>query len=477
MTEDTSSGRRNRRRAWVPEVLADRYEIGRELGAGAAAVTVAAHDRRLDRRVAIKILKPESERDREFSRRFTREARAAAAINHPNVVSVYDVGQEGDLLYLVMQIIEGTDLKRLIERNGALPWRRAVEIARDVLAGLAPIHEAGIVHRDIKPQNVLIGKDGSVKVTDFGVAHMELDAALTTAGTTVGTASYMAPEQAQGQTPTPAADVYAVGVMLYEMVTGELPFDEPTSIATMLAHIQQQAEPPVAPAGMEPIPDGLVLVIQQAMSKSPTSRFRTATAMRGALEDPDTLAGATDSSAAVGPTEVVPSVRRPAQRPRTPAPTPARAAAPRYAPAREEQSGGFGLTFVVVLLGLALVLAAVAGTLWYMEDRPNLLAGGGADDPTATAVVTTPTPTEASEVPAVIEPVDQDPEPTSTPTPTPEPTPTPVPPTPTPEPPTPTPTEQIIVPVDPTEAPAPDQSTGGEEPQIIEPIETVEPQN
>jgi serine/threonine-protein kinase len=477
MTEDRARSRRERR-SWIPAVLADRYETERELGAGAAAVTVAAHDRRLDRRVAIKILKPESERDAEFSRRFTREARAAAAINHPNVVSVYDVGQEGDLLYHVMHYVDGTDLKRLIERNGALPWRRAVEIARDVLAGLAPIHDAGIVHRDIKPQNVLIASDGSVKVTDFGVAHMELDAALTTAGTTVGTASYMAPEQAQGQSPTPAADVYAVGVMLYEMVTGRLPFNEATSVATMLAHIQQDAAPPVAPRGMEAIPEGLELVIRQAMAKRPDARFRTATAMRRALEDPDTFADDPGSSVA-GPTEVVPSMRRPAPRPRAQASSPPRAAASPYVPARDERrGGGFGMAFVMILLMLALVLVAVAGTLWFMEDRPDLLAGGGSDDPTATVSVPTPTPAEATEAPAVIEPVDDDedvaPTPTSTPTPEPEPTEAPTP-TPTPSPEPPTPTEQVIVPVDPTDTPAVDQSTDGQEPQIIEPIQPTAP--
>lgn len=477
MTDDHEANPRQRR-PWIPEVLADRYEIERELGAGAAAVTVAAHDRRLGRRVAIKILKPESDVDQEFSRRFTREARAAAAINHPNVVSVFDVGQEGELLYLVMQFVDGTDLKRLIERHGALPWRRAVAIARDVLAGLAPIHASGIVHRDIKPQNVLIGRDGEVKVTDFGVAHIERDAALTTAGTTVGTASYMAPEQAQGRTPTPAADVYAVGVMLYEMVTGKLPFNEATSIATMLAHIQQEAPAPVAPSGMEPIPDGVIDVIRQAMAKEAASRFRSAQAMRTALERHDS--GATmnaTTQATAGRTEVVPSIqqpREPARRPPIPA-TPARTQpAPRY-----EQDGqrtrGFGATFAGILVVLALALAVTAGALWVMEERPNLLDGivGGTDDPTATAAAPTvaPTPTPDTEQPGIIEPVDDDPTPTPTPTvepsPTPEPTPTTEPtPTPTtqPELPTPTPTVPVIVPAD--ETPVVDDGDY----QVIEPI-------
>ncbi|MDQ4044754.1 MAG: serine/threonine protein kinase, partial [Chloroflexota bacterium] len=318
MTDDNETRwRRRSRRSWIPKVIADRYEVERELGSGAAAVTVAAHDRRLGRRVAIKLLRPEDEHDSAFTQRFTREARAAASINHPNVVDVYDVGQEGDLLYLVMQFVDGTDLKRVIEREGALPWQRAVEIASAVLAGLTPIHAAGIVHRDIKPQNVLIGTNGEIKVTDFGVAHIERESALTAVGTTVGTAAYMAPEQAQGNAPSPAADVYAVGVMLYEMVTGRLPFDEPTSVATMLAHIQQQPDLPVSPQGREPIPEGLVQVIRQALAKDPRARFRSAAAMQRALERSGLAVEAPQSSDATGsPTRVIPAAAPPQSRAR-----------------------------------------------------------------------------------------------------------------------------------------------------------------
>lgn len=465
MTDDQWA--RPARRAWMPDELAGRYEIQHELGAGAAAVTVAAFDRRLGRQVAIKILKPEEERDADFARRFTREAQAAAAITHPNVVNVYDVGQEGDLYYLVMQLVDGTDLKGLIERDGALPWTRAVAIARDVLAGLGAIHAAGIVHRDIKPQNVLIGHDGSVRVTDFGVAHVERDTSLTVAGTTVGTADYMAPEQAQGQAPTPAADVYAVGVMLYEMVTGRLPFHESTAMATMLAHIQQPAPAPVAPRGMEPLPRGVVLAIQQAMAKDPRARFRGADAMRHALEAPETIA---TPAAATGRTAVAPSPQRPATRPQ-----PSRAArtgASQVRPrAPQEASRGFAGPFVVGLVVIAVALAAVAGAMWVMEERPNLFGGGG-NDPGATATVAPPT-----DEPAVIDPVDDTPtlipEPSPTPTPTPEPEPTPTPtavdeptPTPTTEP---EPTQPVIDPSDPT--PALDGTVPSEEePPLIEPI-------
>ncbi|HEV2129019.1 MAG TPA: serine/threonine-protein kinase [Thermomicrobiales bacterium] len=478
MTYDNETRwRRGARRPWIPEVIADRYEVERELGAGAAAVTVAARDRRLGRQVAVKILRPGDEFDSAFSQRFTREARAAASINHPNVVDVYDVGQEGDLLYLVMQFVDGTDLKRVIEREGALPWQRAVEIARGVLAGLTPIHAAGIVHRDVKPQNVLIGTNGEIKVTDFGVAHVERDASLTAAGTTVGTAVYMAPEQAQGNAPSPAADVYAVGVMLYEMVTGRLPFDEPTALATMLAHIQQEPDPPVAPRGREPIPEGIMQVIRQALAKDPRARFRSAAAMQRALEHPGLAMKAPRSSGDTGsPTRVVPAAMPPRSRARS---TGAWGipAAPRYeAPAPESAGRGFGATFAMLLLVLAVVFAAVAGAMWAINERPDLFGGsdGGDGVPTSVPQPTdtpepTPTPTDEPEQPVVIDPIDEEPAPDPTPTPTPRPpTPTPQPPTPTPQPPT-----QVIVEQEPTPA-----STDEEVPQIIEPIDnSTEPAN
>lgn len=476
MTDDNDRQQRHgSRRPWIPDLIADRYEIERELGAGAAAVTVAAHDRRLGRRVAIKILRPHDELDPAFSQRFTREARAAASITHPHVVSVYDVGQEGELLYLVMQFVDGTDLKRVIERDGALPWERAVRIATSVLAGLTPIHEVGIVHRDIKPQNVLIGSNGEVKVTDFGVVHMELDTSLTVVGTTVGTAAYMAPEQAQGRTPTPAADVYAVGVMLYEMVTGRLPFDEPTAVATMLAHIQRQPDPPVAPPGRQQLPTWLMSVIRQAMAKDPGARFRTAAAMQWALERPESISRTQWVARPTGnPTQVVPHL--PPTRARSTLPSsPEKAGSRPGAQATRSAGRGFGATFAMLLLLLAVAFAGVAGAMWVFNERPGLLGGGGTEDPepTATAAVTPttapdPTPTLASDVPVVIEPIDEEPEPTPTPPPVPTPTP---PPTPTPVP----PTVAVIEPL------STEPADGDDPPQIIEPIQdstvVIEPED
>lgn len=375
MTNDAGTDRGgNGRRSWIPEIVGDRYRVERELGSGASAVTVLATDQTLGRRVAVKVLKPESELDPEFSRRFSREARAAASVNHQNVVNVYDVGQDGDLLYLVMQYVEGTDLKRAIDREGALPWKRAVGIARDVLSGLTAIHATGIVHRDIKPQNVLIGDDGSVKVTDFGVVHVELDSGLTTAGMTVGTATYMAPEQAQGSPVTPAADVYAVGVMLYEMVSGRVPFSAATSMAVMLAHIQQQPHPPEAPAGMERLPDGVVAVIRQAMSKDPDSRFRSASAMESALASPESWRVRGSVGAAperTSHTQVVPSMQPPRMPPSRPQARQSSHSAPLRTGGGASAGKGFGAFLVAMLVILALGLVATAGVLWYMEQQDS----------------------------------------------------------------------------------------------------------
>ncbi|HEV2067881.1 MAG TPA: protein kinase [Thermomicrobiales bacterium] len=294
MSDDTrdfrSPDEADRDRPWErdgapsPRRLAGRYEVLEEIGSGATAITYRGRDRRLNRYVAIKIMRQDPGLDQSFVQRFEREARTAASVSHGNVVDVYDVGQEAGQLYIVMQYIDGEDLKHLITSRGALPLDRAREISRQVLAGVGAIHAAGIVHRDIKPQNVLIGRDGIARVTDFGIAQAAMDSGLTTAGTTVGTAAYMAPEQAQGGQVTEASDLYSVGVMLYEMLTGVMPFDSPTPMGMMLAHIQQQPVPPSERNGRAGIPAELDGIVLQAMAKDPRDRFRTASAMSRALE-------------------------------------------------------------------------------------------------------------------------------------------------------------------------------------------------
>jgi len=267
-----------------PRRLADRYEVIEVVGSGASAVTWRGHDRRLDRQVAIKILRREGQQDAAYVERFEREARTSASVSSGNVVNVFDVGRQDGWLYLVMQFVDGEDLKHMIVRRGPIPADEARDIARQILTGLAAIHRAGILHRDIKPQNVLVDRNGVVRVADFGIAQTAVDSGLTTAGTTVGTAAYMAPEQAQAGPLSEATDIYAVGVVLYEMLTGALPYERPTAMATMLAHIQEEPPPPSQRAPGQRIPPQLDGIVLQAMAKNPGDRFQSAAAMLKALD-------------------------------------------------------------------------------------------------------------------------------------------------------------------------------------------------
>ncbi|MBA2278599.1 MAG: protein kinase [Chloroflexia bacterium] len=461
------------------ETLGERYRVEEEIGSGAFSITYRGRDLRLDRTVAVKVLRSNYALDATYVQRFEREARTAASVSQGNVVDVYDFGRHDDLLYIVMQYVEGEDLKHLILRDGPLPPRRSVEVARQVLAGLAAIHHAGIIHRDIKPQNVLIGSDGIARVTDFGVAHVTIDAGLTTAGTTVGTASYMAPEQAQAGALSEATDLYAVGVVLYEMLTGRLPFEAPTAIALMLAHIREEPVPPAQRAPRQVIPPPLDDVVMRALAKAPADRYVDAPAMASALSA--ALAGDVDAEAM---TQALPAAAMSATQV-----YPAAAGAdippddPRGLRARLLRALPIGL------LALLLIGGAVAGGSYMFgrDDEPNtrLPAVTGT---TPTDVAETPTPTltdeeaaqaaalatreaapPATETPAPTTPPEPTPTATLQPTPTattaPEPTATTQPtPTETPvPPPTPTtePTAAPIVPVDPTEEPADAQGSGG----------------
>ena len=267
----------------IGEVLGGRFEVQEEIGSGEFAVTYRGRDLRLGRKVAIKILRRTYASHPTYVQRFEREARTAASVSQGNVVDVYDYGQHADLLYIVMQYVEGEDLKHVIARHGPLPQRRAAEISLQILAGLAAIHQAGIIHRDIKPQNVMIGRDGVARVTDFGVAHVTVEAGLTTEGTTVGTAAYVAPEQAQAGTLVKATDLYSVGIVLYEMLTGRLPFEAPTMSALLLAHVESQPVPPSLRAPAQHIDPGLDAIVMRALAKRPEDRFADAPAMARAV--------------------------------------------------------------------------------------------------------------------------------------------------------------------------------------------------
>ncbi len=267
------------------EVLGDRYQLQDPIGKGGMAIIYRGRDMRMDRVVAIKVLREVYSTDAKFVQRFQLEAKAASTLQHPNIVQVYDYGQTDGNYYIVMELVEGTDLRRYLRSRVVLDIDRAVIIAHDVALGLGAAHRRGIVHRDVKPQNVLVGRDGSIKLTDFGIASVYKDIndeRLTTTGMTLGTVQYYAPEQAQGEIVSPAADVYALGIVMYEMLTGRPPFDGDTLVAVAMQHIQDQ---PTPPSQLNPnIPLALEEIILRCLEKVPEMRFRDGSQLARALE-------------------------------------------------------------------------------------------------------------------------------------------------------------------------------------------------
>src|SRR5215475_9674342 len=268
------------------EVIGDRYELGEPIGRGGMATIFRATDLRMGRLVAVKVLREVYSSDPKFVTRFQREARAASALQHPNIVQVFDYGQSGESYYIVMEYVEGADLRRYLKRQGVLTNERAVAIAHDVALGLGAAHRRGIVHRDVKPQNIMLNDHGLVKLTDFGIASMYKDAddeRLTTTGMTLGTVQYYAPEQAQGEVVSPSADIYALGIVMYEMVTGRTPFDGDTPVAVAMRHIQDLPEPP---SNLNPhVSQGLERIILRCLEKDPRDRYRDGDALAYALEN------------------------------------------------------------------------------------------------------------------------------------------------------------------------------------------------
>jgi serine/threonine-protein kinase len=265
----------------VGQMFSDRYEIGPEIGRGGMAEVFLARDRLLDRDVAVKVLSSSHVSDPTFVARFRREARAAASLNHHNIVAVYDWGEEGDTYFIVMEYVAGRTLRDVLRTYERLPAMEASRIAGEIADALAFAHRNGVVHRDVKPGNVLLTPSGSVKVTDFGIAHAEAAEDLTKTGSVLGTATYFSPEQAQGRELDGRTDVYSLGVVLYEMLTGVAPFvaDNPVSVA--YKHVR---EPPVPPSHIAPdVPGALDRVVLTAMEKNPDARYQSAADLRADL--------------------------------------------------------------------------------------------------------------------------------------------------------------------------------------------------
>ncbi len=268
------------------EILGGRYQLQDSIGRGGMAVIYRGYDL-LDnnRPVAVKVLREAYSTDPKFVIRFQREGKAAASLHHQNIVRVDDYGQSGGSYYIVMELVDGSDLRRYLRSRVKLDVERAVIIAHDVAMGLSAAHRRGIVHRDVKPQNILIGRDGSIKLTDFGIASVYKDInaeRLTTTGMTLGTVQYYAPEQAQGEIVSAAADVYALGIVMYEMLTGRPPFDGDTPVAVAMQHLQ---DAPIPPSQYNPnIPPALEEIIMRCLEKTPEMRYRDGGVLARALE-------------------------------------------------------------------------------------------------------------------------------------------------------------------------------------------------
>jgi serine/threonine protein kinase len=262
-------------------ILGGRYELLEIIGEGGMAKVYKAHCRLLDRIVAIKILKDEFSKDKGFVEKFRTEALSAARINHPNIVNIYDVGQEDDIYYIVMEFVDGKTLKEVISNEAPLSVEHATDIAIMICDGVHHAHEKGIIHRDIKPHNILITEHGMVKVADFGVARAISNATITYGNNIVGSVHYISPEQAKGEPVNRTTDIYSIGCVLYEMLTGRPPFNAENAITVALKHIHDEV--PLPRKLNSNIPIALEGIILKAMQKSPSQRFSTAEEMRNAL--------------------------------------------------------------------------------------------------------------------------------------------------------------------------------------------------
>lgn len=258
----------------IGALLDNRYELIERVGTGGMADVYKAKCTLLNRNVAIKILKDEFKNDEEFLKRFSVESQAAAGLSHNNIVSIYDVGTKGEIHYIVMEYVEGITLKNYLKENGPLPWEKAVDFAMQIANALQHAHRKGIIHRDIKPQNILVTKDETLKVTDFGIARAVSSVTMKVDDNSMGTAHYCSPEQARGGYTDAKSDIYSLGVVMYEMVTGKLPFEGDSSVAVALKHIQEEAVPPSEI--VSDLPASIEEIILRAMKKEQAERFSSA---------------------------------------------------------------------------------------------------------------------------------------------------------------------------------------------------------
>ena len=376
----------------IGRLINGRYRLIAPLGEGGMATLWRAVDEQLDREVAVKLLRPQYSADPGFARRFKQEARSAGSLAHPNIVSVYDYGQDGEdaaTQYIVMQLVDGQDLSGLLRERGRLSVGDSVRIALGVASALEAAHRRGIVHRDVKPGNILITDDGDVKVTDFGIARAVSETSMTVTGTTLGSVHYFSPEQARGDEVTGASDVYALGIVLYEMLTGRRPFEGDSAAGVALKRLTDDPPPPTEFNAA--LPPALVAIVMRSLARDIPARYPDAGAMaealRGYQREPDAIPPAMASGipapipAAGSPTVYIPPpVQRPADR--APAMPPPVRREPRYVDDgyRDDRGGTPWWTWLLGLLGV--VLLAAIGFI-----GAQLLDLGGGTEPSPSAAV------------------------------------------------------------------------------------------
>lgn len=354
--------------------LGDRYELGRLLGQGGMARVYLGTDRILDRPVAVKVLAEPYDRDRGYVQRFQREARAAARLSHPNIVQVFDSGSDDRTHFIVMELVEGRTLSDRLHEEGPMAPNEVIRIGGDVARALAAAHDRGVIHRDVKPGNVMLTKDGRVKVVDFGIAHASGAEAITRSGLVMGSASCLSPEQAQGASGDQRSDIYALGCVLYHMLTGRPPYVADEPMATLYQHVN---EPLTPPSSIRPVPPELERVILRCLEKDPSRRFDSAGQLLGALSS------SMDASAPTNATEPMPllpaafeptqPVARPIGASGFPASTsPTRPIRPMHRAKRPSRRWTWGVVASVVAAVLVL-----AGVLALLPDPAEIDTRGG----------------------------------------------------------------------------------------------------
>jgi serine/threonine-protein kinase len=364
-----------------------RYELLEQIGEGGAARVYRARDHYLGRDVAVKVLRPELAGDPEFAERFQREATSAANLAHPNIAQIHDIGTDNGVSYFVMELAAGGTLRDRIRQHGRLTPDSALGIAEGVACALRHAHDAGIVHRDIKPLNILFSREGDVKVVDFGIARALSQTRISQTGTIVGSVHYVSPEQARGDAATPQSDLYSLGVVLYEMLIGQVPYEGETPVSVALQHIQGPT-----PDLMEVDPslgEGVSAIVRRAMSKDVAVRYRSA---REILEDIQSVRrGLAPAPAPVGASpSYTDDMTRRIQRPSVPPPPPTTFRGPSPFDEPVQQDGLSSVTWALVFLTVVVLLAGIGVIWWLQSGGASRLAGTPPKPPPTTTVVQMP---------------------------------------------------------------------------------------